>query len=71
MWEFIKGYTPTLALMVTAILLHFTSDRLETSTQKAAMRVPLLVKALIIVVLIVFIFQIKSADVQPFIYFNF
>lgn len=70
-WEFIRGYAPTLVLMITAILLHFSSDKMETKTQKAFIHVPLLVKALIIVVLIVLIFQIKSADVQPFIYFNF
>lgn len=70
-WTFIKGYAPTIILMITAILLHFSSDKLEAKTQKMFVYIPLVVKALIIVGLIVFIFQIKSADVQPFIYFDF
>jgi D-alanyl-lipoteichoic acid acyltransferase DltB (MBOAT superfamily) len=70
-WEFIRGYAPTLIFMAAAILLHFSSDKLEARAQNAFISIPLLIKALIIVALIVFIFQIKSADVQPFIYFNF
>ncbi len=69
--EFITSYYKIFILMALGFLLHFAPKSWELSFEKIVVKAPLLTKALAIAVLIVFIMQIKSAEIQPFIYFQF
>ncbi|SEM90552.1 D-alanyl-lipoteichoic acid acyltransferase DltB, MBOAT superfamily [bacterium A37T11] len=70
-FEFVKGYQVVVALMALGYLLHFVPDTMETATQRAVIRMPLLGKALLLVLTIVWVIQMKSSEIQPFIYFQF
>ncbi|HEY5569902.1 MAG TPA: MBOAT family protein, partial [Bacteroidales bacterium] len=65
------GYKVVFSLMILGYLLHFVPQRLETRVNDAVIRMPLVLQAVAFTLLIILIFQIKSADIQPFIYFQF
>ena len=58
-------------LMVLGYVLHFLPQSWSERTQHFVTRSPLVVQALLIVVVIFIVIQVKSSDVQPFIYFQF
>ena len=53
------------------LLIHFLPDSWEEAGVKTVTRLPLLGKALLLIALIYVVIQMKSADIQPFIYFQF
>ncbi len=69
--DLMRGYPTVFTLMIIGFLLHFAPKRLEDACKQAVISMPLIVKALAFVILIVMIMQIKSAEIQPFIYFQF
>jgi D-alanyl-lipoteichoic acid acyltransferase DltB (MBOAT superfamily) len=71
LWQVLTGYKLVFLLIFTGYLLHFAPLRIENYVKGKFLNLPLLAKAFVMVVLIYFIIQIKSSDVQPFIYFRF
>ncbi|MDR1357081.1 MAG: MBOAT family protein [Tannerellaceae bacterium] len=69
--QFVEGYKTVVALMLAGYLFHFMPRRVEGLMQSIVTRSPLLVQAIILVAVIFVIVQMKSAGVQPFIYFQF
>lgn len=69
--QLVDGYWKVFALMGVGYLLHFSPDSCQNSCCRMIIRLPLLGKAFLLIVLIYWIIQIKSSDVQPFIYFQF
>lgn len=69
--QFVLGYKVVFSLMILGYLLHFVPQQLETRVNDAVIRMPLVLQAVAITLLIILIFQIKSAEIQPFIYFQF
>ncbi|MCL1867827.1 MAG: MBOAT family protein [Paludibacter sp.] len=69
--QVIMGYKLVFILIFIGYLLHFMPLRIENYVKRQFLTLPLLAKAAAMVVLIYFIVQIKSGDVQPFIYFQF
>ena len=67
----IAGYTGVFALILVGYVLHFSPSMWARRVNGVVTRMPLVAKALMIAVLIWFVMQIKSADIQPFIYFQF
>jgi hypothetical protein len=65
------GYKGVMLLMAAGYILHFTPHRTGLAVQRIVTRSPLLIQALLLAVLIFIIVQVKSAGVQPFIYFRF
>ncbi len=57
--------------MLLGFLLHFAPDRWENALCRGVIRLPLLGKALLMVALIYLVIQMKSTEIQPFIYFQF
>ncbi|MBQ3781543.1 MAG: MBOAT family protein [Bacteroidaceae bacterium] len=58
-------------LMLLGYVLHFLPQSWSERTQHFVTRSPLVVQALLIVAVIFIVIQVKSSDVQPFIYFQF
>ena len=58
-------------LLVLAVGIHAIPSSRFDKVERAYIRTPFLVKALAFIILIQCILQIKSTDVQPFIYFQF
>lgn len=69
--QLLAGYPAVFALMALGFVLHFLPDSWEEAGVKTVTRLPLLGKALLLVALIYVVIQMKSADIQPFIYFQF
>jgi D-alanyl-lipoteichoic acid acyltransferase DltB (MBOAT superfamily) len=69
--QFIAGYKTVVILMLAGYVFHFMPRRIESVAQWAVTRSPLVVQALILAAAIFAVVQMKSAGVQPFIYFQF
>ena len=69
--QLIEGYWKVFVLMGVGYLLHFAPDNWQDTCCRGVVRLPLLGKALLLVALIYLVIQIKSSDIQPFIYFQF
>jgi len=70
-FDFIKGYKWVFVLIVIGYLLHFASANLERKTMALVQKMPIVLYAVILTALIWLIMQMRSGDVQPFIYFQF
>ncbi|GAB4490834.1 MAG: MBOAT family protein [Saprospiraceae bacterium] len=69
--EFLEGYAPVVFWMALGYALHLLPKKLEIKAQDAVTTLPLLGKAVLLTAFIALVMQVKSADVQPFIYFQF
>jgi D-alanyl-lipoteichoic acid acyltransferase DltB (MBOAT superfamily) len=69
--EFISGYKMVLILMLVGYLLHFIPKTIEQQAEEFVIQMPLMAKAICLTTVIIIMLQIKSAGVQPFIYFQF
>ena len=69
--QLIAGYWEVFALMALGFFLHFCPDRWENACCKTVTRLPLMGKAVLMLALIYLVIQMKSTEIQPFIYFQF
>lgn len=69
--QLVAGYWKVFILMGVGYLLHFSPDSWQDACCKGVVKLPLLGKAFLLVALIYLVIQIKSSDIQPFIYFQF
>ena len=69
--QLIEGYWRVFALMVVGFLLHFAPDSWENAVCRGVIKLPFLGKALVMVAMIYLVIQMKSSEIQPFIYFQF
>ncbi len=69
--QWCTSYKAVALLMLVGYVLHFMPESLSVKAKDFVTRCPLVVKALLIVILVWIVIQIKSSDVQPFIYFQF
>jgi len=70
-FQFIDGYTPTFLLILAGYIMHFLPRSLEGKTADLLAKQPIVIQAAILAVVIWFCAQIQSAELQPFIYFQF
>lgn len=69
--EFAKGYRGVLLLILLGYGLHFAPKTYEEGFHRAIARAPWCIKLILFAALIYLMLQIRSADIQPFIYFQF
>ena len=69
--QFVVGYKNVLILLLVGYLLHFTSRKQELSFRSWVTNLPFLAQVFLFIGVIFLLIQIRSADAQPFIYFNF
>ncbi|MBC7448302.1 MAG: MBOAT family protein [Hymenobacteraceae bacterium] len=67
----LPAYARVFGLLVLAYYLHFIPRAVKEGVRGWFGRVPDLGKALLIVAVVVLLFQVKNAQMQPFIYFQF
>ena len=67
----ISGYKYVFIVMAIGYVLHFTPSRYSVLSYDLITRMPLPLKALAIVAVIWIVMQVKSTEIQPFIYFQF
>jgi D-alanyl-lipoteichoic acid acyltransferase DltB (MBOAT superfamily) len=69
--DYIVGYPLVSLLMLTGFVLHFTSHKTEQKVENLVIRSPFILKLLYLSLIIFIVIQIKSSEIQPFIYFQF
>jgi hypothetical protein len=67
----IGGYVWVFVLMALGFLLHFAPQGWESALRSRLVALPMAGKVCCVVALIYFVIQIKSSEIQPFIYFQF
>lgn len=69
--QLVEGYWKVFALMALGFLLHFAPEKWEKGLSDGMVRLPFAGKVIVLVALIFLVIQIKSSEIQPFIYFQF
>ena len=70
-FQFVVGYKNVLLLLLLGYLLHFTSKKQELRFRSWLTDLPFIGQVCLFIVTVFLLIQIRSADAQPFIYFNF
>ena len=68
---FVDGYPVVVFFMLMGYVLHFLPASWESGLQRLVIRAPLIGKAALFVLVVYWVVQVKSAEIQPFIYFQF
>ena len=69
--QVLAGYTSVLLLIAAGYLLHLLPGKADFRARHMVIRTPLPVQVLMLATLIWCVMQLKSSDIQPFIYFQF
>ena len=70
-YDFVAGYKYIIGCIALGYLLHFLPVRLENYAIRLVTALPLPLKALLIVIFAILVMQVKSSEIQEFIYFDF
>ncbi|MDR0420122.1 MAG: MBOAT family protein [Prevotellaceae bacterium] len=70
-WQMLSGYKFVFMFILIGYVLHFLPAKTENYFKNKFVNTSLIFKAVVMIILIYLIIQIKSSDVQPFIYFQF
>lgn len=69
--QFIIGYKGVFALMLLGYFLHMLGNQTQEKVQSIVERTPFALQTLLFVLLVFVIIQVRSSEIQPFIYFQF
>jgi len=69
--QIVEGYAFSMGLIALGYLLHFIPMRVDGWMRGLVSRAPMGIQVAMLVIVIWCVMQIKSADIQPFIYFQF
>ncbi len=69
--QIVTGYVGVFALLAVGYLLHLMPARLDSFVQRTVTAAPMMLQVVMAAALIWCVMQIKSSDIQPFIYFQF
>jgi D-alanyl-lipoteichoic acid acyltransferase DltB (MBOAT superfamily) len=69
--DLLKGYPYILMLMMLGFILHYIPANIENYVQQLVVKSHFLLKVSYLVLIILIVIQIKSSEIQPFIYFQF
>ena len=69
--QLFSGYPLAMTLIVVGFLLHFVPQSIDRRVENLVTRTPMWGQVALLVVMIWCVMQIKSSDIQPFIYFQF
>lgn len=69
--QLVEGYWKVFLLIILGFLLHFSPDSWQNTCSRGVIALPLLGKACLMLILIYIVIQMKSTEIQPFIYFQF
>ena len=69
--QFVFGYTEVFLIILAGYAIHFMPRRVDVTVRKWVTASPALLQAFYLIVAIIIVMQLKSADIVPFIYFQF
>ncbi len=69
--QVMASYKAVIVLIISTFLVHWIPRKYKDIFANYFVRVPMPLKAVVIVVVVVALYQVKTAELQPFIYFQF
>ncbi len=69
--QVIGGYAGVFALLVLGYVLHMAPEKADKAAHKVVSNAPLVLQVVMAAAMIWIVMQIKSSEIQPFIYFQF
>jgi len=69
--QMVWSYRTVFAIIVTGFVIHWLPSSLKEQYRGLFIRTPIYLKIVIILIIVFIIYQVKSAEIQPFIYFQF
>lgn len=69
--QFISGYLMIVLAMVVGYAMHFTPSRWTARLKKSYEATPLILQAVILVIVLMVIIQVRQSDIVPFIYLQY
>lgn len=69
--QLLTGYWKVFIIMFIGFALHWCPDSWQNSCKNYVVSMPFVAKAIVVIALVYLVVQVKSSDVQPFIYFQF
>ena len=69
--QWVVGYWQVLAMMAVGYVLHFVPASVKSDIRRQMARLPWWAYVVLLVAMAYLVIQFKSAEVQPFIYFQF
>ena len=70
-WQFVEGYKTVIILMLLGYGVHFLGHKRLRMMQDVLSRTPFVLQVLLLAIVIFALLQMRSSDIQPFIYFQF
>ncbi len=67
----IPAYSSVFLLMAVGYIIHFLPENVKESYRGLFIRIPLIAQLLVIMLVAIMLFQMRSTEVMPFIYFRF
>jgi len=69
--QFVQAYTTVFIIIVFGYVVHFLPKSVEEKAQNLVIKMPVVLQAVLFAVVIWIVVQFKSAEMMPFIYFQF
>lgn len=69
--QFVSGYPVVVAMIVLGYVLHYLPEKWNIGTSALVSRSPFIMQVLYMIIIILIVIQVKSSEVQPFIYLQF
>lgn len=69
--QVLSGYAGVFVLIGIGYLLHLLPGRVDAATQRLVVHAPVVLQVIMAAAMIWLVMQVKSSDIQPFIYFQF
>jgi D-alanyl-lipoteichoic acid acyltransferase DltB (MBOAT superfamily) len=67
----IPAYSSVILLMIVGYIIHFLPERVKESYRGFFIRIPLFAQLVIVLLIAVMLYHMRTAEVMPFIYFRF
>jgi alginate O-acetyltransferase complex protein AlgI len=67
----VPAYGTVFLLIAVGYIIHFLPERVKESYRGVFIKIPLIAQLLILMVVAIVLFQMRSTEVMPFIYFRF
>ena len=69
--QYVSAYPSIVLLILIGYVSHFLPEAWEKKTVAVLTKTPLLIQAVILAIMIWLVWQVRSAEMQPFMYFKF
>jgi hypothetical protein len=67
----LPAYSSALLLMLVAYIIHFLPEKTKESYRGLFIKIPLAAQLAVVMAVAILLFQMRTTEVMPFIYFRF